>query len=121
MCSKPCRFAHFFALKPNGRAEQRCRDKADDDNEREKQTLADISRQIELASTSNKTPQGVKDCIETIIFEASNEASLPLSDFSLVRAAFPNIIENLNKDYGRGIYHMLHAILQYNTDAFQKF
>jgi hypothetical protein len=56
-----------------------------------------------------------------LIFEASNEASLPLSDFSLVRAAFPNIIENLNKDYGRGIYHMLHAILQYNTDAFQKF
>ncbi len=89
--------------------------------EREKQTLADISRQIEMALTSDKTPEPVKACIKTIIIEASDEAGLPLADFSLVRAAFPNIIENLNKDYGRGIYHSIHAILQYNTDAFQKF
>ncbi len=89
--------------------------------EREKLTLADISRQIEMALTSDKTPQGVKDCIETIIIEASTEAGLPLADFSLVRAALPNIIENLNKDYERGVYHSLHAILQFDTSAFKEF
>ncbi len=89
--------------------------------EQQKQTLADISRQIEMALGSDKTPQGVKDCLETIIMEASNEAGMMLTDFSLVRAAFPNIIENLNEDYGRGVYHSIHAILQFNTDAFKDF
>ncbi len=87
----------------------------------QRRTLEQISQQVEMALTSDKTPQGVKDCIETIIIEASNEAGLPLADFSLVRVAFPNIIENLNKDYGRGVLHSIHAIIQFNTDAFQKF
>jgi hypothetical protein len=90
-------------------------------NEREKESLADIARQIEMAMASDETPQGVKDCLYSIIFEASNEAGLPLGDMSLVRAAFPNIIENLNYDYGRGVYHSIHAILIQDTTAFRDF
>ncbi len=89
--------------------------------ERQKETLSDIARQLEMALTSDKTPQGVKDCLCTIIFEASNEAGLPLGDMSLVRSAFPKIIEALPKDYGRGVYHSLHAILMQDTAAFRDF
>ena len=89
--------------------------------DRQKETLSDIARQLEMALTSDKTSQGVKDCLETIIFDASNEAGLPLSDFTLIREAFPKIIEALPKDYGRGIYHSLHAILIQDTAAFKDF
>jgi len=92
----------------------------------QRRTLEQISRQVEMALESDKTPEGVKDCLKTIIFEASNEADLLLGeilqdDFSRVRATFPNIIEKLGDDYGRGFLHAIHAIIQYNTDAFQKF
>ena len=89
--------------------------------ERQKETLSDIARQLEMALGSDKTPQGVKDCLKTIIFEASNEAGLPLGDISLIRSAFPKIIEALPVDYGRGIYHSLHAILTHDTAAFRDF
>ena len=89
--------------------------------DRQKETLSDIARQLEMALGSDKTPEGVKDCLKTIIFEASNEAGLPLADCSLIRSAFPNIIEALPKDYGRGIYHSLHAILTHDTAAFRDF
>ncbi len=46
---------------------------------------------------------------------------MTLADFSLVRAALPNIIENLNFEYGRGVLHSIHAIIRCDTDAFQKF
>jgi hypothetical protein len=90
-------------------------------NRNQRRSLEQISHQIEMAMASDETPQGVKDCLYSIIFEASNEAGLPLGDMSLVRAAFPNIIENLNYDYGRGVYHSIHTILIHNTTAFQKF
>jgi hypothetical protein len=69
----------------------------------------------------DETPEGVKDCLKTIIFEAANEAGLPLGGISLVRSTFPNIIEALPKDYGSSIYHSLHAILIYYTSAFKDF
>ncbi len=87
----------------------------------QRRSLEQISHQIEIAMASDETPQGVKDCLYSISFEASNEAGLPLGDMSLVRAAFPNIIENLNYDYGRGVYHSIHTILIHNTTAFQEF
>lgn len=90
-------------------------------NKSQRRSLEQISHQIEIAMASDETPEGVKDCLYSIIFEASNEAGLPLGDMSLVRAAFPNIIENLNYDYGRGVYHSIHTILIHNTNAFQKF
>ncbi len=90
-------------------------------NKNQRRSLEQISHQIEIAMASDETPQGVKDCLYSIIFEASNEAGLPLGDMSLVRAAFPNIIENLNYDYWRGVYHSIHTILIHNTTAFQKF
>jgi hypothetical protein len=91
-----------------------------------RRTLEQISQQVEMALESDKTPEGVKDCLKTIIFEASNESGLLLGeilqdDFSRVRATFPNIIEKLGDDYGRGVLHSIHAIIQYNTDAFEKF
>jgi len=92
----------------------------------QRRTLEQISQQVEMALTSDKTPEGVKDCLKTIIFEASNESDLLLGeilqdDFSRVRATFPSIIEKLGDGYGRGVLHSIHAIIQYNTDAFQKF
>lgn len=90
-------------------------------NERENQTLGEISRQLEMAFQSDETGEGVKACLKTIIYEASNEAGLPLSDMTLIRAAFPNIIKALPKDYGRGIYHSIHSILRFDTTAFQEF
>jgi hypothetical protein len=95
--------------------------KAETISQSQRRSLEQISHQIEIAMASDETPQGVKDCLYSIIFEASNEAGLPLGDMSLVRAAFPNIIENLNYDYGRGVYHSIHTILIHNTTAFQKF
>jgi hypothetical protein len=89
--------------------------------DRQKETLSDIARQLEMALGSDKTPKGVKDCLETIIFEASSEAGLPLSDFTLIRSAFPKIIEALPTDYGRGIYHSIHSILIQDTSAFKDF
>jgi hypothetical protein len=89
--------------------------------DRQKETLSDIARQLEMALTSDKTAQGVKDCLETIIFEASSEAGLPLSDFTLIREAFPKIIEALPKDYGRGIYHSIHAIFNSGHRRIQRF
>jgi hypothetical protein len=90
-------------------------------DERQRRSLNQISHQVEMAFASENVSRDTKECLETIIFEASNEAGLPLSDFSLVRAALPNIIENLDFEYGRGVLHAIHAIVQYNTDAFQKF
>jgi hypothetical protein len=90
-------------------------------NEASRRTLEQISQQVEIALASDKTSEGVKDCLKTIIFEASNEANLPLADFSLVRSAFPNIIENLDFEYGRGVLHSIHAIVQYDTNAFKEF
>ncbi len=95
--------------------------KAETISQSQRRSLEQISHQIEMAMASDETPQGVKDCLYSIIFEASNEAGLPLGDMSLVRAAFPNIIENLNYDYGRGVYHSIHTILIHNTTAFQEF
>ncbi len=88
---------------------------------RQQNTLRQISQQVEMALQSDNTPEAVKDCLKTIIIEASGEAGMTLADFSLVRAALPNIIENLNFEYGRGVLHSIHAIIQFETDAFQKF
>jgi flagellar biosynthesis/type III secretory pathway protein FliH len=88
---------------------------------RQQNTLRQISQQVEMALQSDNTPEAVKDCLKTIIIEASGEAGMTLADFSLVRAALPNIIENLNFEYGRGVLHSIHAIIRYDTDAFQKF
>ncbi|MDQ3063881.1 MAG: hypothetical protein M3R14_13625 [Acidobacteriota bacterium] len=74
-----------------------------------------------MALESDKTPELVKDCIKTIIIEASTNADMALTDFTLVRAALPNIIEKLGEDYGRGFLHALHAVIQYDTDAFKDF
>jgi hypothetical protein len=90
-------------------------------NERQRRSLNQISHQVEMAFASENVSDDVKECLKTIIIEASNESDFPLSDFSLVRAALPNIIENLNFEYGRGVIHAIHAIIQFNTDAFQKF
>jgi hypothetical protein len=92
----------------------------------QRRTLEQISQQVEMALTSDNTPEGVKDCLKTIIFEASNESGLLLGeilqdDFSRVRATFPSIIEKLGDDYGRGFLHAIHAIIQHDTDAFHKF
>jgi hypothetical protein len=89
-------------------------------------TLEQISRQVEMAFASKKVSDDVKECLKTIIWEASNEANLPLgeifdNDFSRVRATLPKIIENLGEGYGHGFLHAVHAIIQFNTDAFHKF
>ena len=90
-------------------------------NRNQRRSLEQISQQVEIAFASENVSDDIKECLKTIIFGASDEAGLPLSDFSLIRAALPNIIENLNFEYGRGVVHAIHAIVQYNTDAFQKF
>ncbi len=90
-------------------------------NEASRRTLEQISQQVEMALTSENVSDDVKECLKTIIIEASTEADMYLSDFSLVRAALPNIIEKLNFEYGRGVLHSIHAIIQFNTDAFKKF
>jgi hypothetical protein len=92
----------------------------------QRRTLEQISQQVEMALESDNTPEGVKDCLKTIIFEASNEVGLLLGeilqdDFSRVRATFPSIIEKLGDDYGRGVLHSIHAIVQYDTNAFKEF
>jgi hypothetical protein len=79
-----------------------------------------------MALMSDKTADAVKDCLKTIICEAANEANISLNeifdnDFSRVRATLPKVIEKLGEDYGRGFLHSIHAIVQYNTDAFRKF
>lgn len=87
----------------------------------QRRTLEQISRQVEMALTSENVSDDVKECLKTIIIDASIQADMCLNDFSLVRAALPNIIEKLGDDYGRGYLHAIHAIVQYNTDAFRKF
>jgi hypothetical protein len=87
----------------------------------QRRTLEQISQQVEMAFASENVSGDVKECLKTIIIDASIQADMCLNDFSLVRAALPNIIEKLGNDYGRGFLHAIHAIIQYNTDAFQKF
>ena len=87
----------------------------------QRRTLEQISHQVEMAFASENVSDDVKECLKTIIIDASIQADMCLNDFSLVRAALPNIIEKLGDDYGRGFLHAIHAIVQYNTDAFQKF
>jgi hypothetical protein len=95
-------------------------------SQNERRSLEQISQQVEIAFTSENVSDDVKECLKTIICEAANEANISLSeifdnDFSRVRATLPKVIENLGVDYGRGFLHSIHAIIQYNTDAFQKF
>jgi hypothetical protein len=95
-------------------------------NQSQRRSLEQISHQVEIAFASENVSDDVKECLKTIICEAANEASLSLSeifdnDFSRVRATLPKVIEKLGVDYGRGFLHAIHAIVQYNTDAFQKF
>ncbi len=95
-------------------------------SQNERRSLEQISHQVEIAFTSENASDDVKECLKTIICEAANEANISLSeifdnDFSRVRATLPKVIEKLGVDYGRGFLHAIHAIVQYNTDAFQKF
>jgi hypothetical protein len=95
-------------------------------SQNERRSLEQISQQVEIAFTSENVSDDVKECLKTIICEAANEANISLSeifdnDFSRVRATLPKVIENLGVDYGRGFLHSIHAIIQFNTDAFQKF
>jgi len=87
----------------------------------QRRTLEQISQQVEMALASENVSDDIKKCLETIIIDASIEADMCLNDFSLVRAALPNIIEKLGAGYGRGVLDSIYAIVQYNTDAFQKF
>ncbi len=87
----------------------------------QRRTLEQISQQAGMAFASENVSDDVKECLKTIIIDASIQADMCLNDFSLVRAALPNIIEKLGDDYGHGFLHAIHAIVQYNTDAFQKF
>ncbi len=91
-----------------------------------RRTLEQISHQVEMALASENVSDDVKECLKTIICEAANEANISLNeifdnDFSRVRATLPKVIEKLGVDYGRGFLHAIHAIIQFNTDAFQKF
>jgi hypothetical protein len=79
-----------------------------------------------MALASENVSDDVKECLKTIIFEAANEANISLNeifdnDFSRVRATLPKVIEKLGESYGRGVLDSIHAIIQFNTDAFQKF
>jgi hypothetical protein len=89
-------------------------------------TLDQISHQVEMALASENVSGDVKECLKTIICEASIESSISLNeifenDYSRVRATLPKIIENLGDGYGRGVLDSIYAIIQHNTDAFQKF
>ncbi|MEJ7862139.1 MAG: hypothetical protein WKF90_10965 [Pyrinomonadaceae bacterium] len=91
-----------------------------------RRTLEQISHQVEMALASENVSDDVKECLKTIIFDAANEANLSLNeifdnDFSRVRATLPKVIEKLGEGYGRGVLDSIHAIIQHNTDAFQKF
>jgi len=91
-----------------------------------RRTLEQISHQVEMALVSENVSDDVKECLKTIIFEAANESNISLNeifdnDFSRVRATLPKVIENLGEGYGRGVLDSIHAIIQHNTDAFQKF
>ncbi len=91
-----------------------------------RRTLEQISHQVEMALASENVSDDVKECLKTIIFEAANEANMSLNeifdnDFSRVRATLPKVIENLGEGYGRGVLDSIYAIIQFNTDAFQKF
>ncbi len=95
-------------------------------SQNERRSLEQISQQVEIAFASENVSDDVKECLKTIICEAANEANISLSeifdnDFSRVRATLPKVIEKLGVDYGRGFLHAIHAIVQYNTDAFQTF
>ncbi len=92
--------------------------------DRQKETLSDIARQLEMALGSDKTPEGVRDCLKTIIINAATESSALITDINdsvLLSKALPGIIENLNFDYGRGVLHSIHAILIHDTKAFREF
>jgi hypothetical protein len=91
-----------------------------------RRTLEQISHQVEMALASENVSGDVKECLKTIIFEAANEANISLNeifenDFSRVRAVLPKVIEKLGEGYGRGVLDSIYAIIQHNTDAFQKF
>jgi hypothetical protein len=91
-----------------------------------RRTLEQISQQVEMALASENVSGDVKECLKTIICEAAGEANISLNeifdnDFSRVRATLPKVIENLGVDYGRGVLDSIYAIIQFNTDAFQKF
>lgn len=86
-----------------------------------KNYIFEVSRQVEMAFESKETPKKVKACLYSIILEASIEADLTLGDFSLVRAALPNIIIALGGEYGKGFLHSIAAILRYDTDAFREY
>jgi hypothetical protein len=92
----------------------------------QRRTLEQISHQVEMALASENVSDDVKECLKTIICEAASEANISLNeifdnDFSRVRATLPKVIEKLGVDYGRGVLDSIHAIIQFNTDAFQTF
>ncbi len=83
--------------------------------ERQMEYVKEVAEKVALALESGDVSEGVKDCLKTIVFEMSNEANLPLADLTLIRAAFPNIMENLDWNYGKGYLHSIAAILAYDT------
>ncbi|MEJ7862351.1 MAG: hypothetical protein WKF90_12040 [Pyrinomonadaceae bacterium] len=100
--------------------------KAETISQSQRRSLEQISQQVEMALASENVSDDVKECLKTIIFDAANEANLSLNeifdnDFSRVRATLPKVIEKLGEGYGRGVLDSIHAIIQHNTDAFQKF
>ena len=90
-------------------------------DERKRETIKQISWQVELALASENVKDGVKDCLMTIIGEMSSEADMRITDFSLVRAALPNVFDSMEERYALGWFHAIHSIIRFDTDAFQKF
>ncbi len=90
-------------------------------DQRKRETIKRISWQVEMALTSENVKDGVKDCLKTIIGEMSSEADMRITDFSLVRAALPNVFGNLEERYALGWFHAIDSIIRYDTDAFQRF
>lgn len=86
--------------------------------------LEEIALQVKMALLNDETPDGVRDCIRTIIINAATESTVLIADINdsiELSEKLPGIIENLDFDYGRGVLHSIHAIVQYDTTAFKDF
>lgn len=90
-------------------------------SEKAKEYIREVSEQVALAFESKDVSDGVKAALKSIIIEASTEADLFCDDMSLIREALPNIIENLNLDYGRGYLHAIGAILRHDTNVYETY
>jgi hypothetical protein len=78
----------------------------------EEHHLQIMANKINHVLASDKVSDEFKDALGDCLMDAGNEGGIGFSHPILAKTAFPLIIESLDSDYGKGIYHTIRTLIE---------